>query len=85
MNIAHLSRPKPNMSQSDKGAIALERHPLVGNHWSPGGFWVNSSFVKGGLKSFALFKIKKMAILPMTAKAGSAVLEDCLITRGTSV
>ena len=73
MKIAHLSQPQPNMSLIGEGCDSLGKTSLtsiVGNHWATGGLQVNTSSVKGGFISFALFLQEENAILPMTDKAG---------------
>ena len=64
MKIGYLSPPQPNTS------LIGERCDSLTNHWAIGGLRVNSSSVKGGLKSFPLFLLEDNAILLLTVKAG---------------
>ena len=75
--MAHLFRPGPNINWIGEVCDTLRKTSLtslVGNHWATAGLWVNSSSVKGGVRSNPLFLLKGNTIVPITPMAGCDAL-----------
>ena len=74
--MAHLSKTPLNINSIAAVCDSLGKTSLaslVGYYWATDRLQVNSSPVKGKLIIFPLFLFEKIAILPMTARAGCAI------------